>query len=33
MRQKGESATLVERLNNTLAQLHAQKMAFDSERS
>lgn len=33
MRQKGESASLAERLNNALAQQHAQKLAFESERS
>jgi hypothetical protein len=33
MRQKGESVSLAERLNNALAQQHAQKLAFDSERT
>lgn len=33
MRQKGESASLAERLNNALAQQHAQKLAFDAERN
>lgn len=29
MRQKAETASLADRLNNALAQLHAQKIAFD----
>ncbi len=33
MRQKAETASLADRLNNALAQLHAQKIAFEEERT
>lgn len=33
MRHKAETASLAERLNNALAQLHAQQLDFDNERS
>lgn len=33
MRAKGESASLAERLNNAMTQLHAQKIAFETERT
>lgn len=33
MRQKGEAASLAERLNNALAQQHAQKIAFEAEKT
>ena len=33
MRLKAETASLAERLNNALAQLHGQKLDFETERS